>query len=284
MSERPPPGVPEDPAVRRPEALTLAAVESVLADFRSWLEQLAQEPPDAGGQGPEEVLDLHTLLGQFIALRHEVNLQTKATRAQQEQNVETLRQLGEALDALRASQDAAGATEEQKHEEVLRPLLRTLVDIHDALALAGRESHKVEAILRPALDQFTTAAASSPGNASPQRGFWPRWFGGGPDDEEVRRQQEGRRQAEQAADRIRQVLGSILTGYNMSLQRVERALHQHGLEPIPCVGGVFDPEQMEVVAVVADSGRPAGEVVAEARRGYLWRGRVFRYAQVSVAK
>ena len=34
----------------------------------------------------------------------------------------------------------------------------------------------------------------------------------------------------------------------------------------------------------ADSGRPSGEVIEEVRRGYLWNGRVFRYAQVRVAK
>jgi molecular chaperone GrpE (heat shock protein) len=40
---------------------------------------------------------------------------------------------------------------------------------------------------------------------------------------------------------------------------------------------------MEVVEVVPDGGR-AGQVVEEVRRGYLWRGRVFRYAQVKVAR
>jgi molecular chaperone GrpE len=87
----------------------------------------------------------------------------------------------------------------------------------------------------------------------------------------------------QAADRVREVLGSLLTGYTMSLQRLERTLQQHGLEPIPCAGQRFDPEQMEVVEVVADAGR-AGQVVEEVRRGYLWRGRVFRFAQVKVAR
>jgi molecular chaperone GrpE len=83
---------------------------------------------------------------------------------------------------------------------------------------------------------------------------------------------------------VQQFLESVITGYTMSFQRVERALQQHGLETIPAAGRPFDPERMEVVAAVADSGRPAGEVVEEVRRGYLWRGRVFRYAQVSVAK
>jgi molecular chaperone GrpE len=70
----------------------------------------------------------------------------------------------------------------------------------------------------------------------------------------------------------------------MSLQRVERALRQHGLEALHVVGQTFDPESMEVVEVVFDSGRPSGEVVEEVRRGYLWNGRVFRFAQVRVAK
>jgi molecular chaperone GrpE len=70
----------------------------------------------------------------------------------------------------------------------------------------------------------------------------------------------------------------------MSVQRVERALRQQGLEPIPAAGQLFDPELMEVLEVVADSGRTSGEVVQEIRRGYLWKGRVFRFAQVRVAR
>jgi molecular chaperone GrpE len=41
---------------------------------------------------------------------------------------------------------------------------------------------------------------------------------------------------------------------------------------------------MEVLEAVPANGRPAGEVVEEVRRGYRWRGQVFRYAQVRVAK
>src|SRR5262249_52779787 len=70
----------------------------------------------------------------------------------------------------------------------------------------------------------------------------------------------------------------------MSLARVDRALEQFNLEPIATVGETFDPELMEVVEVVGDSGKPAGEVLEEVRRGY-WRGEVvFRYAQVKVAR
>jgi molecular chaperone GrpE (heat shock protein) len=40
---------------------------------------------------------------------------------------------------------------------------------------------------------------------------------------------------------------------------------------------------MEVVAAVSDTGRPAGEVIEEVRRGYRWKGGLFRSALVRVA-
>ena len=78
-----------------------------------------------------------------------------------------------------------------------------------------------------------------------------------------------------SVSQARQVLASILVGYTMGLQRLERALTQHEVEPIDCVGESFDPESMEVVEVVNEPGREGTEVIEEVRRGYLWRGRLF---------
>jgi molecular chaperone GrpE len=96
--------------------------------------------------------------------------------------------------------------------------------------------------------------------------------------------QEKVQQAFEACRRVEALLASLVSGYTMSVQRLERAVRQQGLEPIAAVGQPFDPERMEVLEAVSDSGRPAGEVLQEVRRGYLWNGRVFRYAQVRVAK
>jgi molecular chaperone GrpE len=41
---------------------------------------------------------------------------------------------------------------------------------------------------------------------------------------------------------------------------------------------------MEVAEVVREEGRASTEVLDEIRRGYRWHGRLFRYAQVRVAK
>jgi molecular chaperone GrpE len=246
-----------------PRPLTPDVIETVLADFRGWLQEGAASASADGTPASEPPVDLHTLLGQFLALRHEVNLQTKATRAQQEQNAETLRQLGQALEALRQTPKT-----EDNDEELLRPLLKTLLDVADALTLARREIDRLQVSAAASLEQLR-----SPDPV--KRHLWPRWLGG---------DAEPPKAPNPAADRVRQLLVSVLTGYAMSLQRVERALQQQGLEPIDAVGEPFDPEYMEVVEAVADSGRPSGEVVAEVRRGFLWNHRVFRYAQVSVAK
>jgi molecular chaperone GrpE len=292
-------------AVLPAQALTPEAVEAVLNDFRGWLSALpvgVPLPVAEEDDGP----DLHTLIGQFVALRHEVNLQTKATRAQQEQAGATLQQLTQALESLRRAEFVAREARQATEEELLRPLLKTLVDLYDALALASREVQRMQDSLASLLERMEEAkdSASEPQPtqlpAMPSPSWWQRILGAGPVDvtawtaeiarlrddlvEERRLRAEQSNQTCVAAERVRQAVGSLVAGYGMSLQRVERAIAQHGLEQILSVGESFDPEQMEVVEAVTGSGRPSGEVLQEVRRGYLWNDRVFRYAQVRVAK
>lgn len=302
------------------EVLTPAAIERVLADFRSWLQELsgaasAVQPVEE--QTPP--IDLHTLLGQFVALRHDVNLQTRAARSQQELTGQALEQLNQALEALGQAQNDARQGIEQTQDEALRPLLKTLLDVHDAFSLAEREIRRTREIIAPLVDELNYQmlpwddADCEPEPAVPERApapepkssLWQRLFGrqrnqDGAEASEafaaqqqqlneqhqrlLSKQHEQQEKIEHLSERLDQFIDSVVTGYRMSLQRLEHAFQDAGLEPIPCVGQPFDPEQMEVVAAVADSGCPAGEVIEEVRRGYLWHGRVFRYAQVSVAK
>ncbi len=329
MSESSPPAVtagPADPAAEVTGPPRPAWLAAVLHDFETWLSQLSQgeppppgggegePPPSGGGVGPPGVsdaeegerIDLHTLLGQFLALRHEVNLQTRAVRAQQEQNGKTLEQLTEALARLRQDRAEEDLDAQSQAEELLRPLLRTLIDLYDSLALASREVQRLQESVLPLLQQLSAPAPEqdlpSPPElpAPPALSRWQRWLGGQSADPTVLREfgsrlleqcrhllEQHRQQASQtqpAAERIRLTLTGLLTGYTMSVQRLDRALQQHGLEPIPTVGTPFDPELMEVLDVVSGTGRPSGEVVEEVRRGYLWNGRVFRFAQVRVAR
>jgi molecular chaperone GrpE len=283
MPESPSPGIAGDAPGGRQESLTPETIDAILADFRSWLQEAASRSEPANDLMPAaqlaEPIDLHMLVGQFTALRHEVNLQTKAVRSQQEQNAETLRQLEQALQSLQQAQPGAPRDGQPIGDEQLRPILKTLVDIADALMVAEREVRRMTQGILPDLDQLVVVPESAP----PRPSFWGKLFGRRPPRSGAGGEKRLDR-LEQAVERVRGMLGSLVAGYSMSLLRVERALRHHGLEPIVCAGEPFDPEQMEVVDVVAESGLASGEVVEEVRRGYLWRDRVFRYAQVRVAK
>jgi molecular chaperone GrpE len=267
-------------------------IEAILADFRAWLQEAGELAP----LEPVPSLDVATVLQHFIALRQEVNLQTKATRAQQEQGAEAIGLLQEALGEIERRQPDDTAVQ----EELLRPLLKTLIDAHDALSLAERE---VRRLLDnpPALPDPPTpplakgGVAPAPPQIKLRIPHWARWLGL---DVSIEAQlaplrawcaaQSGQPATpagpDESATRLEQILDALLVGYSMSLQRLERAMEQQGLEAIACVGEPFDPETMEVAEVVRDEGRAGTVVLDEIRKGYRWHGRVFRYAQVRVAK
>lgn len=249
--------------------MSAPALDQLLADFRAWLE--AQ--PAAAGEPilSEPPLDVTAFLAPFVALRHEVNLQTKASRAQLEQNAQTLEQLRQTLEALRRPPAAPPAT-----DEVLRPLLKTLIDVYDALTLGRREAQRLRDTL-PA----PPAALASPAVRLP---WWARWLGLQARVDAALRQQQPAAPPDDDLARLQQKVDALLTGYDMSVQRVQRALEQNGLERIACVGQPFDPETMEVAEVVRDPARGGTEVLDELRPGYRWRGKLLRYAQVRVAR
>jgi molecular chaperone GrpE len=278
-------------------ALNPDAIERILGDFRAWLYELTVFPNLA--PAPPAV-DLNTLVGQFTALRHEVNLQTKAARSAVEQSGEALTRLGEAVDHF---------DESAIQDEALKPLLKAVVDVYDNLAIALRQAvRQREAIEKPLADVADGIVIPEPPEAIdpglPLRppGFWKRLFGVGlplPADfavavgrqtmsdwrETELKECEGRQErVADAANLVRSSLDGLIAGYQMSLARVDRVLTQFELEPIATEGETFDPELMEAVETVGDTDVSAGEVVEEVRRGYLWREVVFRFAQVKVAR
>jgi molecular chaperone GrpE len=265
-------------------------VAAVLADFQAWLSALPASPD---GPSPDDDAgpDLYTFLEQLTALRHEINLQTKATRSQQEQNAATLDQLTRALQQL---SQTPGVAPPDNGEQV-RPLLKSLVELHDALAVASREAQRVQEHVLPVMRVVVTDADGVPPEPQAPAAVptWARWLGVRQTDlseyraavADWRKREEVRaEQRRKGIELVKSLLGSLTAGYAMSLQRLERALKQHGLETIPAGGQPFDPERMEAVEAVTDSGHPSGYVIDEVQRGYLWNGRVFRFAKVRVAK
>ena len=240
-----------------------AQVDAILDDFRHWLTDLAAPVPTAGGAGSIAGFDdLFSLVAQFTALRQDVNMQTRASRAATEQ-------IAEVMKFVSAPKPEPPAVVDP--DEVQRPLLKALVDISDALSLALRQVERAQSTLTETLDQ----ARIEP--RPPEQGMLSRWFGRPPPSDAP---------AGHTAtfERLRPLLAGVADGYALSLRRVERAFSQVGLEPIACVGHPFDPERMEAVELVDAAGQPGGTVVEEVRRGYLRNGMLFRFALVKVAR
>jgi molecular chaperone GrpE len=242
MPEPTPPSDAGGAAGRGPRPLTPEAIDAALADFRRWLEELAAGAPEPPPAPEEPAVDLATLVAAFTALRHEVNLQTRATRAQSEQF--TL-----ALEALK--QPVAGRTDDAE----LRTFVKALAEAYDALARATKE-----------LGQLQEGLTTRP----PKPTFLDRLFARGAET--------------RGAAAMPERLVAIAVGLRMSEKRVERLMREVGLAPFECVGRSFDAESMEAVEGVTESGQPSGTVIEELVRGYRWRGKVFRYAQVRVAQ
>jgi molecular chaperone GrpE len=250
--------------------LTPTAIDALLRDFRAWLTDLASagealppdsEQPDSYPPRPvEPEIDLFALVGQFTALRHEVNLQTKAARTAVEQNAEVLKHL-------------AAIREPADDSDELRPMVKAIIDIADALALSLRQMEKFRDSVEPLLADVGRPPARA-------LSFFGRLFGARPAPPDQGREER----TGPAVGRIRQLAAAAADGYSLSLRRVERVLPTFQLDPVSCAGEVFDPEQMEVVEVVSDPAAPTGTVVETVRPGYRWRGKVFRFAQVKVAR
>ena len=321
------------------------SVETILAEFRSWL---ISSPTDVNDFAPvEEPVDLHTLVSGLIALRQEVNLQTRSSRSQLEQNNETLQTLSRSLQTLETVSERQDQLDANGDDEAVRPLLKTLVDLRDILSISGREIRKVGENIQPALQEVLDFLSTSeeaffeeetfsaveeqdseikdPNNIafdeipknetnSPakKRSWWDVfWSNSQPkptptfseesaepatdefetseqkQEDQVDREEPApdvKADVEQAVAKLQQMVDSLITGYSMSVQRIERALEQQDLERIPTVGEPFDPEIMEVVDVITDPELETTEVIEEVRPGYMRNGRVFRYAQVKVAR
>jgi molecular chaperone GrpE len=76
----------------------------------------------------------------------------------------------------------------------------------------------------------------------------------------------------------------IAVGLNMLKKQLLDVLKGEGLEEIPALGQLLDPDRHEVVSSVETDEVPENTVVEEVRKGYLLNGRVIRPSLVVVSK
>ena len=260
------------------------AIEALLARMRDWLEQTAaaaeteteaEFPAGATPDGPGPVeagpeVGLFRLVEEFTALRHEIKLETKGSRSLQEQVETLLPTLRGAIDQFRA----VGPREEQAVVTAARPLAEAMADLDEAL-----DRGRLEVAKARARASDTARALEADLEALHAGRPWFRRFGLRAYHEQVRGLL---RQRGPEADS--ELLDALLEGYDLIGARLRRAMDAGQIQRIACVGHPVDPERMTVVEAVDAPDLEPGLVADEVRRGYTWRGRVLRFAEVRAVR
>ena len=76
---------------------------------------------------------------------------------------------------------------------------------------------------------------------------------------------------------------ALLEGIKMVHKKLDALLVKEGLECIECVGKQFDPIKHEVLAQIPTDEHPNGTVIEEARKGFVFKGKVLRPSVVTIA-
>jgi molecular chaperone GrpE (heat shock protein) len=226
--------------------------EEILQRFAQLLDTaLEREAPPAGMDpeilsGPERICDDYSLWAAMTALTQEVKLQG---RAFQELNHTLEAQTGRMLEELRAAYTERERTLQRETERrCRREVLGALIDLRDRLA-RGRES----------------ARASKLQTGQEAAGWLERMFA---------------RPDERGAEAV----AALVRGYELGMERLDRALDEFNAHEIRCEGEVFDPRRMNAIDSAESAGVPEGTVLEVYRSGYEWNDEVFRPAQVKVSR
>jgi molecular chaperone GrpE len=76
---------------------------------------------------------------------------------------------------------------------------------------------------------------------------------------------------------------ALLEGIKMTQKNLEKILENEGVEKLECIGKPFDPNKHEILAQVPTKEHQSGTVLEEARKGFVFKGKVLRPSVVTVA-
>lgn len=259
--------------------------EEILRQFREWLTQTATELEALDGDSAEhgaatcsdETVDslpdvgLLQVVEAFTALRHELKLETRSTRGLQET-------VQSALQGMAAAQRSLESVQAREREAALAaggPIIEDLVALDEALERGARA---FAAIHRQMTDSAPRRLHETLHEGFRRLPWWRRrlfrsWH-----------QHVLRHSAEALARVTEEEFASLMQGYGLIRARADRALTQHSVRRIECVGRRLDPAQMTVVELVDDPHAEPETVVDEVRPGYLWEDRVIRFAEVRAVR
>jgi molecular chaperone GrpE len=254
-------------------------VEATLEKFRAWLWEarasdncaVTPEPSlNAAVHPGEREFGIIDLIEEFTALRHELKLQTKNGRSLIDQTDATVSALRQAVEQIRA----VDIKEAQSVWAIGKTLAEALADLDEALLRGEREIDRARRqIAGESLSRLTSRLESLFHGRS--------WFR-----RRMLRAYHHEVIAEVQSDghAREQLFDSFIEGYGLISNRLRRVLASEQIAHIPCEGKPVDPELMTVIEVVDEPRDRPGTVVKELRRGYTWRGRLIRCAEVQAVR
>lgn len=78
-------------------------------------------------------------------------------------------------------------------------------------------------------------------------------------------------------------LQSMLEGINLTKKGLMATLERYGVEPLNAVGLAFNPDEHDALTMETSAEVPANHVLREFAKGYRFKDRVLRHAQVVVS-
>jgi molecular chaperone GrpE len=254
-------------------------IEATLEKLRQWLEEARasgdgpvtrEQSSISGAQNGAREFGILDLVEEFTALRHELKLQTKSGRTLIDQSDATVAALRQAVDLIRA----IDVKEAQTVWGAGKVLAEALADLDEALLRGERE---IERARRQIVAESLSRLESNVETLYRRRSWLKRRILRSYHHEVI----ETLRSDRPARD---QLFDSFLEGYGLISKRLRRMLASEQIAHIPCEGKLVDPELMIVIEVVDEPRDRPGTVVNELRRGYTWKGRLIRCAEVQAVR
>ena len=76
---------------------------------------------------------------------------------------------------------------------------------------------------------------------------------------------------------------NFVEGISLTAEQLKSDLKKHGIEEIKCKGKPFDPNTCEALSQIPSADAKEGDVIEVMRKGFMFRDKVLRYAQVITA-
>lgn len=257
--------------------------DQVFNRLREWLDTTRAEAVAVGDDSydalspdhpPVPTIGFYDLAAEFTALRQELKLQTKSSRGLQEQAEAAVHVMHEATSRLASAEQRYRDSTSELGDSNLKLLAETVINLDESL---DRGRAVIETARKRIVIDSVVEFEKGLDEQFRKLSFFGKW-------RSLKFYQMTRELYRQQIEiGHNSLFDSVLAGYQLIQNRVLKILKDQGIERIVCVGQPVDPHCMIVNVVVPNTEFAPGTVVQEIRRGYRWKGKVLRYAEVGAA-